>query len=99
MINKEYAGHGIEKLKSQIRTILSQTQPRTQKVRDDEIKSQMIHYQAVNLEHIIGEHKETQRIEMRRFDAQRNLGELQGQIKELLKLILFSRQKPTIPMQ
>lgn len=98
MINKEYAGHGIEKLKSQIRTILSQTQPRTQKVRDDEIKSQMIHYQAVNLEHIIGEPKATQRIEMRRFDAQQNLGELQEQITELLKLILFSRQKPMIPM-
>ena len=98
MINNAYDGHGSVRLRAQIREILARSKSTRGKVRDSDVNSQMVHYQAVNFEHIIDEPKDTKRIEMRRFDAQRNLDELHAQITELLKLILSSRQKPLILM-
>ena len=45
------------------------------------------HYQAVNLEHIVDQG----RIEMRRFDAQKNVGELLDQLDVLFEILLMAR--------
>ena len=55
------------------------------------------HYQAVNLEHIntgVSDHRtpvNEQRVEMRRFDAQRNVDELLGELRCLYELLEESR--------
>lgn len=49
------------------------------------------HYQAVNLEHIIGTPPHEQRVEMRRFEAQRCVGELLDELRVLFGLLAESR--------
>lgn len=49
------------------------------------------HYQAVNLEHIIGTLPHEQRVEMRRFEAQRCVGELLDELRVLFGLLEESR--------
>lgn len=49
------------------------------------------HYQAVNLEHIIGTPPHEQRMEMRRFEAQRCVGELLDELRVLFDLLAESR--------
>lgn len=63
----------------------------------DELKQMAIpeadapHYQAVNLEHIINTPSAEQRVELRRFEAQRNVRELQDELEVLFGLLEQSR--------
>lgn len=56
------------------------------------------HYQAINLEHMNDEDTDKQRLEMRRFKAQKNFGELVTQMQALATLVDKSRERGLKPL-
>lgn len=49
------------------------------------------HYQAINLEHLLNEDERLRRVELRRFNAQRSIGELLDELNIIFKLLLYAR--------
>ena len=88
-------------LRTKVFTLKNLPDPQTedQTAANKERQNQPVHYQATNLEHVDDEDPAKRRLEMRRFDAQRNLEDLVNNMVALSELVRECRLPGLVPVK